>query len=141
MGTTKSSIPLPQTTLTNAFSVIGSPLLIAQESMLSLNVSYTTGASETASTLELQAEFSADGENNWVPESLGTAAMGITTLTPNILKVVGGTGSTTYRFKYFLPNCSRYLRISALESGVITNFGSVLITITTSSASGQSQNL
>lgn len=119
-------------------STVGSSL-VKGESTAALDVLYTTGASETATTLYLQIETSIN-EIDWVPETVSTVASGESIETPLPHKLAGGAGSTSYSMQVVVPMSYMYMRVKVKESGVSSNFGTVSVNLTTASGSGMIHN-
>ncbi len=97
-------------------------------SKLNLYVSYTTGASETDNSIEIRVEASPD-RTNWYQLVNESVSAGTSTLEAREF-TYGGTGttaSTEYNFTIGLDIFYKYMRISAKESGVAANFGTVYI--------------
>lgn len=142
MGVGRSSIALANNlTLTGAYAILGEAFRISDESLCTLDITYTTGAAESNNEFNFILEFSYDGVNNWVQESLSNISGSTDTLTPVDHKVSGAAATTAYTGQYVLPLCSRFVRVKGKETGVAANFGTATMISTRAPASGQSRNL
>lgn len=112
---------------------------ITEESLATLDIQYTTGASETAAYLEFKVEYSYDG-STWVSESYSDLVSGVNTLAPITHKIAGGAGGTAYTGQYFVPLCSRHVRVYVKETGVSSNFGTVTVIVTMAAGMGMQRN-
>lgn len=142
MGPGKSAFSLgTNVTLTGSYVQIGESFRISDESLATVDLLYTTGAGEVVTTMEFKIEFSTDGLINWVQESVATFIVGVNTLSPMEHSIVGGVAATVFTAQYYIPLCSRFVRIKVKESGVVANAGSLTALVTIAAASGQSRNL
>ena len=141
MAQTNPAYPIVTNELLTAnYAVMGDSFRISEESLSTLEITYTTGTGEAGTSLKFIVEFSAN-ETDWVQESSATITSGVNTLVAQENKVAGGAGATTYTAQYYIPICSRFVRIKAKETGVGVNFGRVKIIACVSPFSGQSRNL
>lgn len=98
-------------------------------SKITFDVKYTTGAGETNNSIELKVEFSPDGAN--VFQVLNESVSGGTsTLTQREFTFVGASAATAYTISLPLDIFSHFVRISAKESGVAVNKGTISIEAT-----------
>jgi len=128
-------------TLTGTYAITSlmGAFAITEESIATLDIVYTTGASETASALQFYVEYSYDG-STWVKESYQDLVSGVNTLAPVTHKVAGGAGGTAYTSQYLIPLCSRNARVYVEETGVSSNFGTVTIVATVAAGIGMQRN-
>jgi len=87
------------------------------------NVLYTMGATETANSVELKIEESTDSIN-WFPVANDSTSGATSTLTAREFKFVGADAAAA-SISIFLDIAYKYLRVSAKETGVVTNAGNV----------------
>lgn len=121
MGT--ESVPL---TLTNAYTGQTKTIDIADAEQLILFLQYTTGAAETSNSVELKLEFSGDESgSNFYQETEEVVAAGVAVITPIEHQLVGALAATTYRVALALPVAAKRMKISAKETGVAANAGTV----------------
>lgn len=123
-GTTVTSVPLPtsyDTTVTKTFKTEGF-------SKMNLDVLYTMGAAETANSIQLKVECSPDGTNFY---RLGneTVSTGTSSLAAREFTFVG-SDATTATISIGLDIFYKYIKVSAKETGVATNAGSVYVEAT-----------
>lgn len=127
-GTTRTAV-----TLTDAYDVANKTKIFPCEGMSKVNfdVLYTTGSGETSNSIELRIEGSPDGTNFYrIPNE--SVSGGTSTLTQREFTFVGASAATAYTISIGLDIFYKYLRISAKESGVVTNFGTVYVEATLS---------
>ncbi len=94
---------------------------------------YTTGASETATSIDIKVESSPD-RVNWYRILNLSISGGTSTLTNEEFVFAGGAGATDYPISLPLDVQNRYLRISTKETGVSVNAGSVYVEVMLSGA-------
>lgn len=92
-------------------------------SKLNLDILYTMGATETSNSIEIQVEASPDGKNFYRVPNDSTSA-GTSTLTRREFTYVGVDAAAT-TISIGLDIFYEYVRVSAKETGVLTNVGSV----------------
>lgn len=92
-------------------------------SKLNLDVSYTVGATETNNSIELKLEGSPDGINFYRLAN-ETVSGGTSTLTAREFTFVGAD-ATTSTISIGIDIFYKFMRVSAKETGVVTNAGSV----------------
>lgn len=112
---------------------------ISEESVATLDVTYTTGAAETNNSMEFRLLFSYNGED-WVSETYSALASGVNTLAPMSHTIAGASAATAYTVQYVVPFCSRNFKVQIKESGVSANYGTASIVVTVAAASGQERN-
>lgn len=99
-------------------------------SKVNFDIFFTVGAGETANSIELKIEGSPDGVNFYrIPNE--TVSGGTSTLTAREFTFVGAD-ATTSTISIGLDIFYHYLRISAKETGVVTNAGSAYVEATLS---------
>lgn len=97
----------------------------AGQAKLNLDVSYTEGAGETSNSIELKIESSSDNKN-WYRIPNEVVSSGTSTLTAREFTFVGADGGNA-TISIGLDIFYLYMRISAKETGVATNAGTVFI--------------
>lgn len=102
-------------------------------SKIDFSVNYTTGAGETNNSIEIKLEASPDG-TNWYQLTNDSTSSGTSTLYQREFTFVGALAATSYKFSLPIDVFDRYMRVSAKETGVATNKGTVTITATFSGA-------
>lgn len=122
---TKSDTTRTSVALTAAYDVANKTKILETGgySKLNLDVLYTMGATETLNSIELRIEGSPDKTNFYrIPnESVST---GTSTLTAREFTFVG-VNADVATISIGLDIFYKYMRISAKETGVVTNFGTV----------------
>lgn len=120
-GTTRTAVTLPAAyngTVTKTFATGGF-------SKLNLDVLYTMGASETSNSIELKVEASPDGTNFYrIPND--TTVTGTSTLTAREFTFVG-TNADAATISIGLDIFYKFVKVSAKETGVSSNSGTVYI--------------
>ncbi|MCK9371293.1 hypothetical protein M0R04_15375 [Candidatus Dojkabacteria bacterium] len=92
-------------------------------SKLNLDILYTMGATETSNSIEIKVEGSPDGINFYrIPNDSPSA--GTSTLTAREFTFVG-TNADAATISIGLDIFYKYMRVSAKETGKVTNFGTV----------------
>lgn len=116
-------------TLTNAYTGNVKSFATGGNSELVLMWKYTTGTSETGTTLDIQTLCSNDNVNfyNLTNEAAST---GTSTLTSRTFAIAGGTGGTAYSNSYRLDITYPFIKIQVQESGVSSNFGTLFMEAT-----------
>lgn len=122
-GTTRTGV-----TLTAAYDALNTTKIfeVGGFSEIVMDVSYTTGASESSNSIEIRLEDSPD-RTNWYRLSNEAASAGTSTLTQREFTFAGADAATEYAFSYRLDTSYRYMRISCKETGVSANYGTVYI--------------
>lgn len=121
-GTTRTSVTLP----TAYNSTVTKTFLVGGFSKLNLDVLYTEGASETTNSIELKIETSTDGTNFYrIPNEAVSA--GTSTLTAREFTFVGADGAAATISIGLDIFYAQYMKVSAKETGVATNAGTVYI--------------
>jgi len=88
-------------------------------------VRYSMGATETANTIQLIIEASND-RSNFFQLATDSTTTGVSTLTQREWTLVG-TDAGNADFNYGIDTAYKIIRISAKETGVVTNAGSVFV--------------
>ena len=83
-----------------------------------LAIKYTRGSGETSSTVNIKLTYSLDNGATFGQESAGTSTIGAREYTIN-----PGTGNSVYLTWPFDIVPSHVMKVSAKESGVVTNYG------------------
>ena len=92
-------------------------------SKLNLDILYTMGATETSNSIEVKVEGSPDGVNFYrIPNDSPTA--GVSTLTAREFTFVG-TDAAAATISIGLDIFYKYVKVSAKETGKVTNFGTI----------------
>lgn len=100
-------------------------------SKLDLEINYTTGASETGTSVQLKLEASPD-KVNWYQLTNESATSGTSTLYNREFTHAGGAGATAYTFTLGIDIFYKFMRVSAKESSVSSNAGTVYVEATLS---------
>ena len=104
------------TTATKSFKTTG-------YSKLNLDVLYTMGATETTNSIEIKVEGSPDGVNYYrIPNE--SVSGGTSTITRREFTYVGVDAAAT-TISIGLDIFYEYMKVSAKETGKVTNFGTV----------------
>lgn len=119
-GTTRTSVAL-----TSSYDVANKTKVFetAGFSKVNLDILYTMGAAETANSIEMRIDGSSDGTNFYrIPNE--TVSGGTSTLTAREFTFVG-TNAAAATISIGLDIFYRYLRVSAKETGVAANAGTI----------------
>jgi hypothetical protein len=100
----------------------------ADYSVMVIDVFYTTGSGEAATSIQIKLRDSFDN-TNYTRLTNESAVAGVSTLTAREFTYAGGTGSTLYNFSYRLDISYRFMDIECKESGVGANKGNVFVEI------------
>ena len=122
--TTRTAVTLPtsyNSTVTKTFETSGF-------SKVNFDVSYTMGATETSNSIELKIEGSTDGTNFYRLPNENTSG-GTSTLTAREFTFVG-TNADNATISLGLDIFYAFVKISAKESGVVTNAGTIYVEAT-----------
>ncbi len=128
----KSDTTRTAVALTNAYDDAAGTKIFASGgwSKVNFDILYTMGATETANSIELRVEGSPDGTNFYrIPNE--SASAGTSTLTAREFTFVG-TNAAAATISLGLDIFYKYVRVSAKETGVATNAGTVYIEATLS---------
>ncbi len=120
-GTTRTPV-----TLTNTYTSNYYVLPVSGHAVLTFDVHYTTGASETGTSVNIKVLDSTD-KTNFYSLTNESATGGTSTLTDRVFTRAGGAGATSYDYSYRMDITYKYLKIQVAESGVSTNYGTVFI--------------
>jgi hypothetical protein len=120
-GTTRTS-----TALATSYGAVNKVIETGAYSTIILDVLYTTGAAETNNSVEIKIEDSTD-RTNFYQLTNESASAGVSTITQREFTFVGASAATAYAFSLKLDIAYKYLKISAKESGVAANAGTVYI--------------
>lgn len=93
-------------------------------SKMNIDLIYTTGTGETNNSIELKIECSPDGTNWYRIPNVETSG-GTSTLTQREFTFVGASAATAYTISLGLDIFYHFIKISAKETGVATNFGTL----------------
>jgi len=113
---------------------------------LNLTCKYTTGAGETLNTCgikvwqyigsiaesgfpyssDIEAAIKADTDN-WIQLGDFSITGGDATFVPTIFEIAGAAAATTYDAQFTFDIVANKIRISALETGVAANFGTLTV--------------
>ncbi len=134
----KSNTVVSGVALTSSYQVEGSgkptkSFVTAGLVKVEVSGKYTTGASETATSIDIKVESSPD-RVNWYRILNLSISGGTSTLTNEEFVFAGGAGATDYPISLPLDVQNRYLRVSAKETGVSANAGSVYMEVMLSGA-------
>lgn len=117
---------LTASTLLTGSAVALGTLQADNYNQVSLLVNYTTGAAETNNTVVIQLEGSNDGVTFYrLPAE--SVSSGTVTLSLREYQFVGASAGTSYKFTIEIPVNYLFLRVSAYESGVAANYGTVAL--------------
>lgn len=124
-GTTRTSITLESTYQTESgFTKPTKALETGGFSKMNIDLLYTTGAAETANSIEVKIESSPDGTNYYrVPNDSTTD--GTSTITAREFTYVGAAAATAYPIGIPLDIFYKYIRVSIKETGVASNKGTI----------------
>lgn len=100
----------------------------SNETKVWVAVTYTTGAGETNNTCTVRV-YGWDGQN-WQRIGVHDVAAGVATFTATDFNVVGAAAATTYTWSFIAETLYTQLKVTALETGVATNKGTVTVSLT-----------
>lgn len=124
-GTTRTSAAL-----TSGYTDNTKTIETGDWSKINLDVLYTMGSAETSNSIEVQVQCSPDGTNFYnIPNE--SASGGTSTLTAREFTFVG-TNAAAATISIGLDIFYKYVKVSAKETGVASNVGSVFIEATLS---------
>ncbi len=123
---TKSGTTITAHTLTSAYTGSTATKYVSGFSAMTFDILYTTGTSETGTTLDVQIKHSIDGTNFYTLTNEAASA-GTSTLTNRTFAFAGGTGGTAYTLSYRLDTSYKYIKLSVQEAGVSSNYGTVFV--------------
>ena len=120
------------TTLTSAYTgAAKATFATGSMSKLNLDIAYTTGTSETGTTLAWKVEVSPDNIN-WYRIQNEAVSTGTSTLSDREWQHAGGTGATTYNIALGIDIFNKYAKVSFKENSVSSNYGSLFCALTLS---------
>lgn len=93
---------------------------------IAIDIKYARGAAEAASKMQFKVEHSADGGTNWYSLTIDSTTT-ISTITAREWEI-----GNTANLSVLLDIAYKQVRISVKESGVTTNAGTALVTLTDS---------
>lgn len=128
IGSKSAANVITPVTLTDSYDVANKTKIFETSGFTKGNfdIQYTTGAGETANSIELRLEGSPDGSNFFrLPNE--TASLGVSTLTQREFTFVGAAAATTYTISIGIDIFYKYMRASVKETGVTTTFGTVYV--------------
>lgn len=100
-------------------------------SKMNLEIQYTTGASETGTSVQILLESSPDNVN-WYQLTNESASTTTSTLYNREFTHAGGAGATTYTFTLGIDIFYKNVRVSGKESTVSANAGTLYVGATLS---------
>lgn len=135
---TKSGTTLTAWTLESTYQAEGTTKTtktfdVAGMSKMNLDCVYTTGAAETNNTIEIKLEASVDG-TNFFQLTNESASSGTSTLYAREFTLTGASAATAYAFTLGIDVFYKKMRVSAKESGVASNKGTLYCEATLSGA-------
>jgi hypothetical protein len=135
------TIALNAITLTGSYTgtQISSAIAIKNSSQVMLDVAYTMGAAETSNSIQIKVEFANPAEvvntgdvasTDWHRQISESTTSGTTTISLQEYTFSAVSAAATYdRFQIAIPVCSRFIRVSAKETGIAANGGTATISI------------
>lgn len=120
-GTTRTAVTLP----TAYDSVVTKTIKTSGYSVAVFDILYTMGAAETTNSIEIKLEDSVDG-TNFYRTSNESASTGTSTLYAREFTFVG-TNAAAATISYRIDIAYPFLKVSAKETGVASNAGTVFI--------------
>ena len=125
---TRTSVNLTASYETESTTVATKRFKVAGYSKLNLDILYTMGATETSNSIEVKIEGSPDGVNFYrIPNESVSGAT--STITAREFTFVGADAAAT-TISIGLDIFYEYVRISAKETGKVTNFGTIYSEVT-----------
>jgi len=123
-------------TLTGSY-VAGNPMKIESNYQLALDVAYTMGATETANSVELKVEFASTDTDpsatDWYQEVSQAISSGTATVSLKEYTFTAVSAAGTYdKFHLSIPVDAKWFRVSAKETGIASNGGSLTVIATIS---------
>lgn len=113
-------------TLTAAYSGNRKTIDCGGMTKISLDINYAMGATESANILDFTLEHSPDGGTNWYSLVIDTTAT-LSDITPRAWNITG-----TNKVNVILDIAYKQIRMSMLETGVVTNSGTASVDFTLS---------
>lgn len=91
--------------------------------ILNLSCTYTTGTGETTNTCEIKV-YGHDG-TNWIALGETTVSSGDATFAETTFKIAGAAAETEYTAAFRQNITFNKIKVTALESGVASNYGTL----------------
>lgn len=113
-------------TLTGAYSGNRKIIDCGGMTKISLDIDYAMGATESANILDFTLEHSPDGGSNWYSLVIDTTTT-VSDVTPRAWNITG-----TNKVNVLVDIAYKQLRMSVLETGVVTNAGTATVVYTLS---------
>lgn len=126
----KSGTTRTPATLTSGYTDNAKAFTVGGYSKINLDILYTMGATESSNSIEIQIECSPDG-TNWYRIPNEAVSTGTSTLTAREFTFVG-TNAAAATISIGLDIFYKHLKVSAKETGVASNAGTVYIEATLS---------
>jgi hypothetical protein len=126
---TAANVIATSVTLTNAYTGNAKTFPVGGPSELALMWKYTTGTSETGSSLDIQLSVSNDNVNYYILTN-ESASTGTSTLYSRTFVTGGGAGATAYSQSYRIDVSYKYMKIAVQEAGVSSNYGTLFMEAT-----------
>lgn len=120
---TRTAVNLTASYETESTTVATKTFKTSKYSKLNLDILYTMGATETTNSIELKFECSPDGVNFYrLPNE--SVSGGTSTITAREFTFVG-TNAAAATISIGLDIFYEYIKVSAKETGKVTNFGTI----------------
>ena len=130
-GTKNSTtLAITESPITSTYQVIGFVNDMDLAIKANFNISLTTGAGETATSIFIKLEGSNDGVNYFAIPNEATTA-GVSTIVGKEIKIDTTAGATNYKIGYGLDTFYKSIKVSARSQGVTTNQPSLYVECTT----------
>lgn len=113
-------------TLTAAYAANRKTIDCAGMTKIALDIDYAMGASESANILDFTLEHSPDGGTTWYSLVIDTTTT-VSDIVPRAWNITGDN-----KVNVIIDIAYKKLRMSMLESGVVTNFGTASVEYTLS---------
>ena len=121
---------ITESALTNTYQVLGYVNDMNLVVKANFNISLTTGAGETATSIFIKLEASNDGTNYFAIPNESTTA-GVSTITGKEIKFDTTAAATNYKIGYGLDTFYKSIRVSGRSQGVVTNQPTLFVECTT----------
>jgi hypothetical protein len=133
IGSRLAASPFTRTSvaLTSAYNAdVTKSFAVGDYSKMNLDVLYTMGATESTNSIELKVEGSPDG-TNWYRLPNESVSSGTSTLTAREFTFVG-TNADAATISIGIDIFYKFIKVSAKETGVASNAGTVYVEATLS---------